>query len=160
LIRFLLDRPAVRPDILLQPPLRYRPNWPPETVTAAAATQLVVTTQPPASVTAGSDFGLAAAAEDAQGNVVTTFAGSVTLALASNPGGSTLGGTLTLTATQGVATFSGLTLDKAGSGYTLQASSSGLTSATSSPFDVTSVALSGNSVYEFRPINEDEVNKD
>ena len=34
------------------------------TVTAATATQLVVTTQPPASVTAGSGFGLVVTAED------------------------------------------------------------------------------------------------
>ena len=46
--------------------------------------------------------------------MITSFNGTVTLALASNPGGSTLGGTLTVTASGGVATFSGLTLDKSG----------------------------------------------
>ena len=35
------------------------------------------------------------------------------MALANNPGGATLGGTLTATASDGVATFSGLTLNKA-----------------------------------------------
>ena len=91
------------------------------TVAAATATQLVVTTQPPASVTAGSGFGLVVTAEDAFGNVAPSFTGSVTLALATNPGGATLGGTVTVTASAGVATFAGLTLNKAGTGYTLRA---------------------------------------
>jgi hypothetical protein len=38
----------------------------------------------------------------------------------------------------GVATFSNLSINKTGSGYTLTASHSGLTSATSSSFNVTS----------------------
>src|SRR5262249_19231676 len=71
---------------------------------------LVVTTQPPASVTAGNSFGLSVQARDSSGNLITSFNGTVTLALASNPGGATLGGTLTVTASGGVATFSGLTL--------------------------------------------------
>ena len=42
-----------------------------------------------------------------------------------------------MTASGGVATFSGLTLNKVGSGYTLQASSSDLTSATTTGITVT-----------------------
>ena len=57
--------------------------------------------------------------------------------LANNPTGATLGGTLTVTASQGVATFANLTINKIGSGYTLRVSSSGLTSATSNPISVT-----------------------
>ena len=53
--------------------------------------------------------------------MITGYNGSVTIALANNPGGSTLGGTLTVPAVNGVATFSGLTLNKAGTGYTLKA---------------------------------------
>jgi len=37
----------------------------------------------------------------------------------------------------GVATFTNLSIDQPGTGYTLQASASGLTAATSSPFNVT-----------------------
>ena len=85
-----------------------------------------MTQPPPASVTAGSPFGLTVQAEDSSGNLDTSFNGTVTVALANNPGGATLGGTLTVTASGGVATFSGLTLNKAASGYTLVASSSGL----------------------------------
>ena len=45
----------------------------------------------------------------------------MTLALATNPNGATLGGTLAVNASAGVATFAGLTLDKAGAGTTLRA---------------------------------------
>jgi hypothetical protein len=110
------------------------------TVTPAAPAQLGFTQEPPASVTAGSGFGLTAAIEDAYGNVETGDNGTITVALANNPGGSTLGGTLSVATSQGVATFSGLTLTKAASGYTIQASSSGLTSATSSAITVTPAA--------------------
>ena len=72
------------------------------------------------------------------GNVDPTFNGSVTLALANNPGGATLGGTLTVTAVNGVAIFTGLTINNLGSGYTLEATSAtGLTAGDSVPFDVT-----------------------
>ena len=78
-------------------------------------------------MTAGSGFGLQAAIEDAYGNVETGDNNDVvTAALASNPTGATLGGTLSATVSQGVATFSGLTLTKAAAGYTLGVSSSGL----------------------------------
>ena len=49
------------------------------------------------------------------------------MALDNNPGGAKLGGTLSVKASNGVATFSGLTLNKVGTGYTLQLTSSGLT---------------------------------
>jgi hypothetical protein len=106
-------------------------------VTAGTATQLVVTAQPPAGVTAGSGFGLTVQAEDSSGNVDPTFKGSVTVALGNNPGGGALGGTLTMTASGGVAAFSGLTLGKTATGYTLEATSGGLTAATTNPFHVT-----------------------
>src|SRR5262249_11213295 len=66
----------------------------PITVTPAAATQFVFTTQPPASVVTntpiGGTTGVIVAAEDNFGNIVTNFAGTVALALASNPNGATL----------------------------------------------------------------------
>ncbi len=110
------------------------------TVTPLAASQVGITQQPPGSVTAGSGFGLQAAIEDMYGNVVTAASGTLTVSLANNPGGATLGGTLTATTSQGVATFSGLTLTKAATGYTLAVSSSGLSGATSSAITVTPAA--------------------
>jgi hypothetical protein len=85
-------------------------------VSAAAATHLVVTTQPPAAATAGAGFGLVVTAEDDFGNTDPTYQASVGLALAGNSAGGTLGGTRSVTASAGVAAFSGLTLDKAGGG--------------------------------------------
>jgi choice-of-anchor C domain-containing protein len=98
---------------------------------------LVVTAQPPGSVTAGSGFGLTVAAEDSSGHVETSYNGTVTVALSNNPSGATLGGTLSVTAQNGVATFSGLTLDKAGTGYRLSIGGRGLIPTTTNAFDVT-----------------------
>jgi hypothetical protein len=88
-------------------------------------------------------FGLVAAVEDAYGNVVTSASNSVSVALASNPTGARLSGTSKVTASHGLATFTGLSLNKVGTGYTLQVSSKGLTSATTNPFNVVGSATSG-----------------
>ena len=45
----------------------------------------------------------------------------MTLSLGNNPGGGTLSGTLTVAAVNGVATFNNLSINAAGSGYTLVA---------------------------------------
>ena len=44
--------------------------------------------------------------------MVTTASNTVSVAFANNPTGATLGGTLSVTASQGVATFSGLTITR------------------------------------------------
>ena len=76
---------------------------------------------------------------DAFGNTTTSTA-NVTVALGTNPAGGTLSGTTTVAAVNGVATFSDLSLDKVGTGYTLTASSGTLTAATSNAFDITAAA--------------------
>jgi len=48
-----------------------------------------------------------------------------------------LGGTMKVNAVAGVATFSNLNINKVGTGYTLAASANGLTSATSTTFNIT-----------------------
>ncbi len=111
-------------------------------VTAGTATKLVFTTQPSSSNTAGSAFGTqpVVAIEDDSGNVVTTdITTQVTLAITSGTGNpaATLSGTKTVTAVNGYANFTGLSIDKSGTGYQLTTTSSPtLTSADSSPFDV------------------------
>jgi hypothetical protein len=75
--------------------------------------------------------------EDANGNTVTTSTAAVTIAIGNNPGSGTLGGTTTVNAVGGVATFSNLSISNLGTGYTLTASSPGLTGATSRTFNVT-----------------------
>jgi hypothetical protein len=80
------------------------------------------------------------AAEDQSGQIVPTFTGEVTIALTGNGSVGGLRGTLRRNAVAGVATFDDLSLTRAGTGYRLEAKSAGLTSATSSPFDVAPTA--------------------
>ncbi|HYV48249.1 MAG TPA: Ig-like domain-containing protein, partial [Myxococcaceae bacterium] len=99
------------------------------------AAALAFTTQP-VSGPANANFTAAVAVSDALGNLVTGATNSITVAMGNNPGGGTLSGTLTAAASGGVASFGTLSIDKAGLGYTLVASSTGLTSATSAAFDI------------------------
>src|SRR5881396_2490121 len=110
-------------------------------ITPGTATQLAFTVQPSTTV-AGVTISPAVqvTALDAAGNPVPSFTGSVTVALGNNPGGSTLGGTTTLAAVNGVASFATLTLDKTGTGYWLTATATGLSTATSSAFTITAGA--------------------
>ena len=105
-------------------------------VNSVVATQLVVTSQPPGSVGAGNPFGFSVTAEDSTGAVATTFNGTVAASILNNPGSASLGGTTSVTASSGVATFSGLAINQAGAGYTLQATSAGLTSVATSSITV------------------------
>ena len=72
---------------------------------------------------------------DAFGNL-TASTDNVTVAINNNPGSGTLSGALTIAAIGGVATFNDLSIDNPGTGYTLQATSGVLTSATSSAFNI------------------------
>jgi 6-phosphogluconolactonase (cycloisomerase 2 family) len=74
--------------------------------------------------------------QDSSGKLVTTATNLVTIAIGNNPGGGTLSGTTTVAAVKGQATFTDLSIDKAGVGYTLVASSPGLSGATSAPFTI------------------------
>src|SRR5207244_9968473 len=71
------------------------------------------------------------------GNIAAGFTGAVAVALGNNPGSATLSGTTPVAAVSGVATFFDLSVDKAGTGYTLTVSASGVPSVTSTAFDVT-----------------------
>ena len=82
-------------------------------------------------MTAGSPFTVKVTAEDANGNVATSFSGSVTLTVA-GPSNSWLGGksAIVVKAVRGVATFAGLKLALAGSNYSLTATTGTLTATT------------------------------
>ena len=110
---------------------------------AALDTRLVVTAQPPAAVQPGAPFSLTVAVQYSDtGALKTAYNGPVSVALASNPGGSVLNGTLTVTASGGVATFNGLSLSNVGTGYTVVASAPGIAgSAATGSFDVSTTAL-------------------
>ncbi|MDH5643488.1 MAG: hypothetical protein OEY63_04725, partial [Gemmatimonadota bacterium] len=75
---------------------------------------------------------------DPQGAVATSFTGDITVAIttATGTGGAALGGTLTQAAVAGVATFADLSIDSAGTGYTLTSTSLGIVNGTSTTFDI------------------------
>jgi hypothetical protein len=110
---------------------------------APAATVLAFPTQPVnAKVNTAMPSSVKVSALVAAGGAVdTAYTGSVTLAFAANPGGASfvVGGvpvsSLSAAAVNGVATFTP-TVNAVGFGYTLTATASGLTSVTSTAFDV------------------------
>jgi hypothetical protein len=96
------------------------------TVTIGPPAKLAFSVQP-GSVSAGSNSITATVSiEDAAGHVVPTATNQVTIAIGTNPSSGTLSGTATATAVAGVATFSNLSINNAGTGYTLSASATGL----------------------------------
>src|SRR5579884_1630188 len=106
----------------------------------AAPSQLAFTTQPPSSTAEGQSFSVAVSVEDSSGNVATSDSStSVNLAITAGTGAS--GATLTcaqnpVTDHNGVADFS-CSIDKPAAGYTLTATATGLSPATSNSFTVT-----------------------
>jgi hypothetical protein len=75
---------------------------------------------------------------DVTGQTVTTFTGTVKLEISDGSGNeeAELSGTTSVTAVAGVATFATLSIDSAGSDYTLTASAEGAAAVTSAPFSV------------------------
>jgi hypothetical protein len=108
------------------------------TVNPAAAAALGFTVQP-GNTNVGQPISPAVQVEvrDQFGNRVTGASNQVTLTLGNNPNGATLGGTTTVAASGGTASFSTLTVNQARNGYTLVAQATGLTNATSNGFNVT-----------------------
>ena len=107
-------------------------------ISACTPTYLSFTTQPTNAIFGGS-IGTPTVsvlcADDA--TVATTSTASITVAKgAGSPAGGTLSGTLTRTASSGVASFAGLSIAGATGTYTLTAASSGLSSGTSANFTI------------------------
>jgi hypothetical protein len=105
-------------------------------ITPGPPVALAFTTQPPASTVYQTSFGFTVTAKDSLGNDAPGFSGAVSVAIGNNPAGGTLSGTLTQTASASVANFSGISLDNLGTGYTLRAGATGLTTATSAAVNV------------------------
>ncbi len=93
------------------------------------------TTEPPAFVQPGNSFGLSVSVNYLSGLVDAGYNGPVTVALV-NPGTATLSGTLTATAKDGVATFTGLSINQVGAGYRLMAYTDALTTTLTIPVTV------------------------
>src|SRR2546422_117416 len=109
------------------------PPPPPPPPTHLGFTQQPQTTEAGAAITPP----VQVAALDASEHVVQGFTGAIGLALEPASNGGTLSGGTPINAVNGVATFPNLSVDKAGTGYTLRATASGLTDATSGTFAVT-----------------------
>ena len=108
-------------------------------VAPGAPTQLAFVQQPSTTTAAASIApAVTVAVEDANGNVETgDNATQVTLTIGTNPGGGTLSGGSAVQVLGGIATFSSLSVNYIGTGYTLAANSSpSYTTATSQPFDI------------------------
>ncbi|MBI4502505.1 MAG: Ig-like domain-containing protein [Gemmatimonadetes bacterium] len=106
---------------------------------AAAAGSTLVFTQQPTTTAAGAAItpDVVVIARDEFGNRATSFTGEITIAIGTNPAGGTLSGTVNREASSGSALFGGLRIDNAGTGYTLTATATGLSPATSAAFDIT-----------------------
>jgi Subtilase family len=120
------------------PPVNISVTSNPFNITTGAATKLVFTV-PPSAVVAGHVMSPAVqvSVEDSNGNVVNSASNyMVTLKTVACSGAVPTGGG-PVTTNAAVAMFSGLVLDKAGSGVQLQATASGLSPTTSSSFTVT-----------------------
>src|SRR5439155_16636896 len=96
-------------------------------ITPAAADHLVFGVQPTNTV-AGVAIGPAVTVRvlDQFGNLVTGDTSNVTVAIGTNPGGGTLSGVTTVAASGGIATFTTLSINKTGLGYTFTASDGSL----------------------------------
>ena len=115
------------------------------TVTVSAATYGLYFTTQPGGTTQVDDLFTSqpvVTVQDVYGNINSGTARNITLAIGTNPGSGILGGTTTaaVNTSTAQAPFTDLSINKAGTGYTLVASSSGLSNGTSSPFDISNPA--------------------
>ena len=111
-----------------------QPGFNPTSITLyAVPTKLVFSTEPASLADEGQPFAPqpVVEAEDASGNLGINFNGQVSLTLNVISGTGTLAGTNPVTTSDGVATFSGLSVTQPGT-YTLTASASGLSNSTPS----------------------------
>jgi hypothetical protein len=108
-------------------------------VSPAAADHLLFLQQPTDTAAGQTISPVIVEVVDAFGNVETgDNSDTIALSIGANPSGGTLSGTLSLTIVNGVATFSDLSIDLAGVGYTLHASTGGgLPDIDSNPFNIT-----------------------
>lgn len=114
----------------------------------------------PTETTAGSNISpdVVVAVQDQFGHTIDyDNSTSITLSLFSNPGSATLSGTLTRQVSGGVATFEGLSLNKTGTGYVIQAAATGYTSANSAAFNV--IPAAGNYLSFLSQPTTTEVNR-
>lgn len=106
-------------------------------VTFGPASKLLFTSEPLTTTIAGAAIRpIEVIVLDIAGNTVASATNNITVAIGTNPGGGTLTGTTTVTPVNGIATFSNLSINNVGVGYTLTAAATSLTAATTSAFTI------------------------
>ena len=121
-------------------------------VTPGAATQLLFTVAPSTTAAlAAMSPAVQVTVQDALGNRVGAATAAVTVAIGTNPSAGVLAGTRVVNAVSGVASFSGLSINQGGTGYTLTASASGLTGATSGVFDIGAILPASQLAFSIQP---------
>jgi len=105
-----------------------------------ATTDRLLFTVQPSNATAGNIItpAVVVTATDSLGNADTSFANNVVMTIAVNPVGGNLAGTTSVAAVRSVARFGDLSIDHSGQGYTLRATATGATTATSNSFNILS----------------------
>ena len=112
------------------------------TIIPAAASKVMFNAQPGGGVATSTLRGQPTVrVTDAYDNTITGSSANVAVTIKSGTTGAVLGGTTSVAASSGVATFTNLTIDLAGASYVLTAASSGLTSSDSTAFTVGTSAL-------------------
>ena len=106
-------------------------------VVTSTTNQLAFVQAPASATTTGTLAPVTVDVEDSSGILLANDTSNVTLAIASGPSGAALGGTTTVAAIDGVATFTDLSITTAADNYTLTATDGALTTATSSGFTIT-----------------------
>ncbi len=109
----------------------------PFTVGVGSPVGLAIQTEPPGAIAATPfEFQPVIRIRDAGGNTVSNATNEVTVTILTNPAGGTLAGTTTVAAVDGVATFTDLSIDHAGTGYVLNFDADGLESTETDGFNV------------------------
>jgi hypothetical protein len=112
---------------------------------APVATKLAFSVQP-GGATAGSLLNPQPTVQvlDDNGTLVPTYSGTITLTLTEGSPGAILNGTTSVQVLNGVASFTNLSIDRAGNGFILLASASGLVSSQSLSFNISAVPTATN----------------
>jgi uncharacterized repeat protein (TIGR01451 family) len=114
---WLCDGKDSQPDVI-----GFQPAASGETCTNSP-TRLRFVVQPPNPVFTSEPFRVKVRVEDAQGNLGVNYDKTISLSLANNPAGGSLGGTLAMEPNMGYAEFTDLFINKAGANYRLLATS-------------------------------------
>src|SRR5438876_1110565 len=132
-----LDKAASGYRLTAAAPELHPDTSPAFSVMPAPASVLAFTVQPTDAMQGSAIKPVQVTAYDALGNTATDFTGTIRVALEPASNGGTLSGGTPINAVNGIATFPSLSVDKTGNGYTLRATASQLTAATSNSFAVT-----------------------